>query len=199
MADVDAIIVSHMHSDHFDKAAQEYIDKNIPIICQKDDEDSIRNMGFKDVRAIAESLNLDGIIITRTFAKHGSGWVLEEMGVTSGFVIKAEGEPTIYWPGDTVMCKEVLQVLQEEKPAVVITHSAGAVWGDGIKILFDEKETIEICKLLPKSKVVAVHLNSYDHGTVSRDALREYAGKNNIKSDQLLIPQDGETLKINNM
>ena len=194
MANVDAVIVSHIHSDHFDKAAQEYIDKNLPVICQKEEEAAIKAMGFMDVKPITDRLMLGDVELTRTFAKHGSGWVLDEMGMASGFVFKAKGEPTVYWPGDTVLCEDVLDVLRREKPAVVITHSAGAVWGEKVKILLDEKETIEICKLLPDSKIVAVHLDSYDHGTVFRDTLREYAEMNQVSASQLLIPEDGETL-----
>lgn len=196
MANVDAVLVSHIHSDHFDKAAQEYIDKMLPVLCQKEEEAAIRAMGFSDVRPVSDRLTLDDIELTRTPAKHGSGWVLEEMGPASGFLFKAKGEPTVYWPGDTVLCEEVIEVLQREKPAVVITHSSGAVWGEGIKILLDEKETVEICRLLPQSKIVAVHLDSYDHGTVFRNTLREYATANRIPESQLLIPQDGETLSF---
>lgn len=193
LAGVDAVVVSHIHSDHFDKAAQEYLDKSLPVLCQPWEAASILAMGFQDVRPVDESYRLGDVEITRTYAKHGSGAVQKEMGEASGFVFKAPGEPTIYWPGDTILCDEVRNVLIKEKPAVVITHSAGAVW-DGVKILFDEVETVEICKALPDSKVVAVHLDSYDHGTVSRESLRAYATEHGVTEEQLLIPADGETL-----
>ena len=194
MAGVDAMIVSHIHSDHFDKAAQEYLDKSLPILCQPNEEASIRTMGFADVRPVEAHFRLGEVEIIRTYAKHGSGPVQEEMGEASGFVFKTPGEPVVYWPGDTVLCDEVRSVLAKEKPAVIITHSAGAVWGDGVKILFDEVETVEICQALPASTVVAVHLDSYDHGTVSRASLRAYASSRGIDATRLRIPADGETL-----
>jgi len=195
LAGVEAVIVSHIHSDHFDKAAQEYLDKALPILCQPWEEASIRAMGFQDVRPVDKSYRLGDVEITRTYAKHGSGSVQEEMGEASGFVFKAPEEPPVYWPGDTILCDEVRSVLAREKPAVVITHSAGAVW-DGVKILFDEVETVEISKALPDSKVVAVHLDSYDHGTVSRESLRAYATEHGVTEEQLRIPADGETLTL---
>ena len=195
LAGVDAVIVSHIHSDHFDKAAQEYLDKALPVLCQPHEEESIRSMGFADVRPVEEDFRLGDVGITRTYAKHGSGAVQKEMGEASGFVFKAPGEPTVYWPGDTILCDEVRNILIKEKPAVVITHSAGAVW-DGVKILFDEVETVEISKALPGSKVVAVHLDSYDHGTVSRESLRAYATEHGVTEEQLRIPADGETLTL---
>ena len=193
-AGVDVVIVSHIHSDHFDKAAQEYLDKGLPILCQPHEASAIQDMGFLNVFPIESQTEIAGVSITRTAAQHGSGSVLEDMGIASGFLFKAKGEPTIYWPGDTILYEAVRKVLAEEKPDIVITHSSGAVWGDHVKILMDEKETIEICKLLPESRVVAVHLNSYDHGTVFRDTLRAYAEENQVDEKQLLIPQDGETL-----
>lgn len=194
MKDVDTVIVSHIHSDHFDKAAQDYIDKNLPILCQPHEAAAIKNMGFQNVLPVEKHLEIKGVSLTRTPARHGSGSVLEDMGISSGFLFKASGEPTVYWCGDTVMYEEIRKVLNKEKPDLVITHSSGAVWGDYVKILMDDKETVEICKLLPESKVIAVHLNSYDHGTVFRDTLRAYANEKQISENQLIIPKDGETL-----
>lgn len=193
MEGVDMVIVSHIHSDHFDKAAQDYIDKGLPVLCQPHEAEAIINMGFRDVLPIEKQMNIKGISLARTAAKHGSGSVLEDMGISSGFLFKATGEPTVYWCGDTIMYEDVRQLLRKEQPNIVITHSSGAVWGNHVKILMDDKETVEICKLLPESKVVAVHLNSYDHGTVFRDTLRTYAETNNVDAAQLIIPQDGET------
>lgn len=196
MDGVDMVIISHIHSDHFDKAAQDYIDKSLPVLCQPHEKAAIKDMGFQNVLPVEKQIDIKGISLARTPAKHGSGRVLEDMGISSGFLFKASGEPTVYWCGDTIMYDEVRQLLLKEKPDIVITHSSGAVWGDHIKILMDDIETVEICKLLPKSKVIAVHLNSYDHGTVFRDTLRAYAEDNQIDERQLLIPQDGETLRF---
>ncbi|NCB41995.1 MAG: MBL fold metallo-hydrolase [Clostridia bacterium] len=197
MEGVDWVIVSHIHSDHFDKAAQDYIRKDRPVLCQPHEESAIRGMGFAHVVPLEKEMEISGIQLSRTGAKHGSGSVLTEMGVASGFLFKAPGEPSVYWCGDTVLYEEVQKVLNEKNPDIVITHSSGAVWGDNVKILMDEKETIEICKILPQSKVVAVHLNSYDHGTVFRDTLRNFAEENGVLGAQLIIPQDGETLYFN--
>ena len=194
MDGVNMVIVSHIHSDHFDKAAQAYIDKKLPVLCQPHEAEQIKDMGFCDVLPVEEHIDIHGLSLTRTPAKHGSGSVLEDMGRASGFLLKADAEPTVYWCGDTVLYEGVIHILSEEKPDIVITHSAGAVWGDNVKILMDDKETIQICKLLPDSKVVAVHLDSYDHGTVFRDTLRAYAQANEVDEDQLYIPEDGDSL-----
>lgn len=194
MSGVEMVLVSHLHSDHFDKAAQDIIAKSIPIACQAEDEAGIRKMGFENVYSITEKFNWEGIQINRILGKHGDGDVLKEMGIASGFLFEASTEPDIFWCGDTVLCEKVRKVLLEKKPGIVITHSCGAVWGDNVKIVMDEIQTIEICKMLPDSIVIAAHMDSVDHATVSREQLRNYAKQNGIRDDQLIIPSDGEVI-----
>jgi precorrin-2 methylase len=79
---------------------------------------------------------------------------------------------------------------------VVITHSCGAVWGDRVKILMDEEQTIKVCNLLPESIIIATHMDSVDHATISRKILREYARNNGIQEEQLLIPMDGDIISV---
>ena len=192
LSKVEMILISHLHSDHFDSVAQSTIDKNILIICQPEDEVQIKDMHFKNVHAIDGTYIWKNISIKRTYAKHGSGCVLSEMGTASGFLIKADTEPSIYWTGDTILCDEVKEILIKEKPEIIITHSCGAEWGNRVKIVMDKVDTIEICKLLPNSIIVATHMDSLDHAKVSRVDLRQYARENNIKDNQLIILNDGE-------
>jgi hypothetical protein len=58
----------------------------------------------------------------------------------------------------------------------------------------DAAQTVAVCRAAPRSKVIATHLDSLDHATISREALRAYAEANGIGPDQLLIPADGEEL-----
>ena len=38
IAGIDLAIISHLHSDHFDPAAQELLPKDTPLLCQPGDE-----------------------------------------------------------------------------------------------------------------------------------------------------------------
>lgn len=193
-ADAEMVIVSHLHSDHFDPAAQELLPKNTPILCQPVDADQIMSKGFRTVIPIEDKLVWQGITITRIEGQHGSGEVLNDMGRASGFVFQTQHEPTIYWAGDTIWTSGVEETIMRFKPQIVITHSSGAMWGDQVLIVMDAEQTLKVCKAAPESKVIAVHLDSLDHGTVSRADLRRYANEHGVGTDRLLIPIDGETL-----
>lgn len=194
MKRVEMVIVSHLHSDHFDPAAKAFLPKDTPIICQPDDVPEIRKEGFNTLMPVKEVLIWKGISITRIPGEHGSGEVLEEMGHASGFVFQSEGEPTVYWVGDTILCDKVQQAILTNKPDIVITHSCGAVWGDGVKIVMDDVQTMQVCQLAPESIIVATHMDAVDHATVSRVSLRAYANERNISVNQLLVPEDGDIL-----
>ena len=193
---VEMVVISHIHSDHFDPTAQKLLPKVIPIICQPGDELQLRDMGFTSAVPVERNTEWNNITITRTQAQHGSGSVLDEMGQASGFLFTAENEPTIYWAGDTVWNPKIEGVIQLIKPDVIITHSGGAVWGDNVPIIMDDRQTIAVCEASPGSMVIATHMEALDHCRVSRTMLRTSADQAGISHTKLRIPADGESILI---
>ena len=118
------------------------------------------------------------------------------MGQVSGFVFQALGEPTVYWTGDTILYEPVSQVIERFRPDVIVTHSSGAMWKGSGPIVMDADQTLAVCQTAPESRVVAIHLDSLDHGQVSRQDLRARARAVEISETRLLIPEDGETLEF---
>ncbi|MEM8532278.1 MAG: MBL fold metallo-hydrolase [Chloroflexota bacterium] len=202
MDGVEVVIVSHLHPDHFDPVAQEQLPKSLPIFCQPGDDDAIRSHGFDQVHPITDAVEWHNIRITRIDGHHGLGPVEQEMGVVSGFVFEAANEPKVYWAGDTVLCEEVETAIHTHAPDIIITHSAGAMWPDPqntdqrVLIIMDAAQTIDTAKIAPQSRLVAIHMEALDHGTVSRSELRQAASDANIPEHWLLIPADGETLEL---
>jgi len=196
LAGVELVIVSHLHSDHYDPEAQRLLPKHLPILCQPGDEDVIRGHGFESVTPVSGALVWQGITLTRTPGQHGSGPELDEMGPVSGFVFQAPGEPTLYWTGDTILYEPVQQTIERYRPDVIITHSSGALWKGSGPIVMDAPQTLAVCQAAPESRVIAIHLDSLDHGEVSREDLRAQAREAGISDTRLLIPADGERLEL---
>jgi len=196
LSGVELCIVSHLHIDHFDPKAQEVMPKDLTIFCQPGDEQMIESTGFTSVHPVESSSIWEGIEITRVPGQHGVGVWVQSMGKVSGFVFKAENEPTVYWTGDTIWYDGVENVISEHKPDVIITHSSGARIGNSEPIVMDGFQTISTCKFAPEAKVVAVHMESLDHYKITRADLRKLADRENISPDRLLIPQDGEEMVL---
>lgn len=194
IAGIEMVLVSHLHSDHFDPAAQELLPKDLPIFCQEEDQARIESVGFRNVTPLIDSVNWQGITITRAPCQHGSGEVLKEMGNASGFVFQAKNEPTVYWTGDTIWCEPVAETIRRYQPEIIITHSCGAMWGDQVLIVMDAGQTLAVQRAAPHSRIIATHMDSLDHATVTRDDLRQYAQAHGVGPEKLLIPLDGEKI-----
>jgi len=193
LSGVELVVVSHLHSDHFDKVAQQAVPKHLPIICQPGDEATIVAAGFTNVTPLTASVDWKGLRLTRCEGSHGLGPVVEKMGSVMGFVLEASEEPKLYWAGDTVLYAPVLDTIRSTKPDIIVTHSCGARW-DGDLIVMDADQTTALCEAAPESIVVATHMEALDHATVNRTDLRRAADAKAIPTTRLIIPSDGETI-----
>ncbi len=193
---VESVLVTHMHPDHFDAVAGKIVPKELPVFCQPGDNEQLAEAGFQNITAVESSSDWENITISRTEGKHGSGKILERMGKVSGFVLQTEGEPTVYWVGDSIFCEDVEQAIARHNPDIIITHSGGATIPGFDPIIMDAEQTINVAKTSSNVTVVAIHMESLDHCTVTRDSLREMADKAAIPASRLLIPENGETLSF---
>lgn len=204
LIDVDAVLVSHIHLDHWDEVAVETLPKDIKILAQnEDDAKTIRSQGFTNVEAIGEAADFEGLHITKTYCQHGSDLaysipqLADFLGKASGFYFNEAGEKSIYFLGDTIWIDEVENNLKTWQPDVVVVNA-------GLASLADEqfggvitgKEDIEkIHNLLPNATIIAIHMEALNHCLVSRADLKAFVEEKGF-ADKVIIPNDGETISL---
>jgi L-ascorbate metabolism protein UlaG (beta-lactamase superfamily) len=194
---IDAVLVSHLHKDHFDPTARDSIPKNTPVFCRSADAAALEKHGFGNLRPVENDIQSGALQIQAVAARHGSSrGVLRDMGTTCGYLLTSEDEPSVYWIGDSVWYGEIEATIARLQPDVIITHSGGAVWNEDELIIMDAEQTIKACRTAPGSRVVAIHMEAFDHCKVTRQDLRETAREAGISDDRLLIPADGEEIVI---
>lgn len=193
---VEMVLVSHLHNDHFDPAAWEALPKHLPIFCQPGDEARIAEKGFTNITPVEEPVAWEGISIMAAAGTHGTGKWADDLNPVIGFILRAEGEPVVYWCGDTIWYEAVREVISNVRPDVIITHSGGAELQDSGPIIMDAAQTIAACRHAPDAKIVAIHLDALDHCLTSRADLRDYGTRYGIEPSQLLIPADGESVNL---
>jgi L-ascorbate metabolism protein UlaG (beta-lactamase superfamily) len=194
--DVDAVIVTHIHPDHWDDAAIKLVPKDMLIFAQNEnDAAQIQEQGFKNVRALGEKTVFDDITLIKTPGRHGGEKTMEEwrdlLGHVSGVIFKHPDEKTVYIAGDTVWYEGVEENLKKYEPDVVILNSGDAQVLGYEPIIMDKKDVYEVYKAAPKATIIASHMESVNHAMLSRKELREFLSEKNM-TQRVLVPEDGE-------
>lgn len=191
---IDALIVTHIHRDHWDSKAQSIINKELPLVCQPPDAEKIKQQGFTNVIVVNSEIDFRGAKIHRVNGQHGTGDIGSRMGPVSGFVV-INGKKKVYIAGDSVWCSDVENAINAHKPDVIVVNAGAAQFNQGDPITMTSKEVIKTITTLPSAKVVAVHMDTVNHCRLSRTDLKEeLEAANLLKSCS--IPLDGEKIYL---
>ena len=199
---VDFVLLTHAHIDHYDPAAKRLISKNMPWYVQPADYDSVAVKDhFRNTTVIKENVNVGGITIIRIAGNHGRGKLGEMMGASSGYVLKADGQPTLYVMGDCVWNEVTQKVVKEHQPEYIVVNSGGAILPPMSKtdgpIIPNEAETMHIIDDCPvNTRFIAVHMDAIDHCQTTRAILRNEARHHGTDMSRLIIPEDGESITL---
>ena len=186
----EAVLVSHLHGDHFDDVAAGLIADRLPVFCQPEDVDALGERGVTDARPVDDELAWDGLSFARTGARHGTGEIGRLMEPVSGFVVRG-GDRSVYFAGDTIWCDEVAQALETHRPDVVVVHAGGARFLEGDPIVMGPEDVLEVRRAAPDALLVAIHLEAINHCLVTRAGLAEAVAGRDVR-----IPADGETVRF---
>jgi L-ascorbate metabolism protein UlaG (beta-lactamase superfamily) len=196
--DVDAVIVTHTHQDHWDDAAKEAIPKDMPIFTQNAlDQWDIQMSWFRNTWVLEERNDFGGITLNKTPGQHGRGEILEGLmgdilGNVCGIVFTHPTEKTLYIAGDTIWYQGVEQNLKQYKPDVMVLNSGDAKVLPNESIIMGKEDVYEAYKAAPLATIIASHMGAVNHASLSREDLRAFIVDHRMNS-RVLVPEDGES------
>jgi L-ascorbate metabolism protein UlaG (beta-lactamase superfamily) len=117
------------------------------------------------------------------------------MAPVSGFVVRAEGSPTLYVAGDTIFCPEVEEALDAHDPDVVVVNAGAAQLLEGDPITMTAEHVAKVCHALPDTYVVAVHMEAINHCELTRAELRARLREEDLQG-RVNVPEDGAEVPI---
>jgi len=198
--DVDAVIVTHLHPDHWDEAAKARLNKALPIFAQNaGDAAQLRASGFGDVRILTDNTEYRGVRLSRTGGQHGTDADLKALpqilGPVSGFVLRHPAHKTLYVAGDTIWNREVEHAIATYAPDVIVLNAGMATVIGLDPIIMGPTDVLAVHRAAPKAMLIASHMEAVNHCILSRADLRAFSERDGY-AQHLLIPADGETLPI---
>jgi L-ascorbate metabolism protein UlaG (beta-lactamase superfamily) len=111
--DLDAVLISHLHHDHFDASSLRRLEPSVPTLVPRGGGDLARRTGRADVREMSagETIELGGVRVTAVPAIHDDRRGPGPRGVYAaplGFV--AENGQRVYFAGDTDVFDEMTEI-----------------------------------------------------------------------------------------
>lgn len=170
---IDLLVLSHAHEDHFDQAAEQQLHKTIPTLIPPANLQQMKKKGFSTLRDLAwgDSLTYnagDGeITFTAVKAHHSANNDIDTiLGAGNGYWIEFKSgswRRTVYWTGDTLPTSDVIsQVKKLGRPDILIPH-LGRVGTTGPlgQISMGADEAIKMAFELSPRKILPIHHSSY--------------------------------------
>lgn len=192
---IDAVVVTHLHRDHWDDVAALEIPKHLRIICQAEDAERFHDLGFDDVRPIHSAAVFGHVGIYRTEGRHGTGEIGKKMGRVSGFFFKSRAGESIYVAGDTIYANPVRDALMRYRPTYTVVNCGGARFVEGDPITMTAEDVAQVVSVAPFTKVIAVHMDAINHCMVSRNGLKSFLKQRGMDC-KVAIPADGQILAL---
>ncbi|WP_245720893.1 MBL fold metallo-hydrolase [Nocardia pseudovaccinii] len=193
---VDVVLLSHdQHDDNLDHSGREFLSTVPTVLSTPDAADRIEG-----VRGLAnwETVTLGDVRVTAVPALHGPEGCESQTGVVTGFVLQAEGLPTVYVSGDNASVEVVEQIVARIGRidiAILFTGAANVGRFGDIDLTLNARTAVQAAEALGDAVIVPVHAEGWAHFSETLERLERifgYAGR----GAQLRIPKLGETFAV---
>ncbi|MCL6708898.1 MBL fold metallo-hydrolase [Pseudomonas sp. R2.Fl] len=189
---IDAVILTHLHLDHFDDAAKQALPNDIKMFVQNEEDAAVvRADGFKNVDVLTKNTVFEGIQLSKTKGEHGRGEILKRTGLVCGVVFKHKSEKTLYVAGDTVWYSAVEEEINTHQPDVIVVNGGDNQFLEGGSLVMEKEDIYEVHKAAPHATILSVHMEAVNHWTLSREELKSFINEKDMAS-RVLVPDDGE-------
>jgi L-ascorbate metabolism protein UlaG (beta-lactamase superfamily) len=157
---IDAILVSHGHSDHMDDLIAVVRDTGAPVVAIFEVCDWLGRKGLQHLLPMNKggSLQVAGVRVTMTDARHSSGFVedgrMTYMGEAAGYVLALEDGRVIYYAGDTCLFGDMRLIGEMYRPEIAFLPI-------GDRFTMDPAAAARACEMLGVRQVVPMHWGTF--------------------------------------
>lgn len=172
--DLDMVIASHLHADHFDARAVQRLDKGVQLVAPTAHLPQLRGWGFDQLVGMewqqertrhknGERLRVLALPAHHAHDDRGD----HELGVVNGYLLEHHGTDSvvrIYWTGDTVWFDALTQTAARLPPVDLLLPHLGGVGKDGGPwgmISLDAIEGTRIAELINPDLTIPIHHSTF--------------------------------------
>jgi len=201
---LDFVVLSHYHGDHFDRIAEERLDKATPIITTVHAARRLARRGFRETHGLEQWNSLDlvkpgaePLRLTAMPGKHGPGIVAHALPPVIGSLLEfgRDNPFRLFISGDTLIHDEFRKIPERVSDIHVALLHLGGTRVLGIMVTMDAVQGVEAVRILQPETAIPVHYNDY---AVFKSPLEDFqrAIKEAGFEDRVRYLRHGETFQF---
>ncbi|HEY4570407.1 MAG TPA: MBL fold metallo-hydrolase [Kribbella sp.] len=201
---LDAIVLSHLHGDHFDRIARRLLDRSVPLLTTEQAAGRLKRYGFAAEglpvwKAHEQVLGNETLTVEALPGTHARGVLRALLPPVMGSLLvhRVDGKVrrTVYLSGDT-LTGDHLDEIRRRHPRI----DAAVVHLGGTRILFntvtmDAAQGLDFLRRVRPGIAVPVH---YDDYRVMKSPLSDFLAATAADDDhwRIAAPARGETVRL---
>ncbi|HVQ18796.1 MAG TPA: MBL fold metallo-hydrolase [Actinomycetes bacterium] len=168
---VDAVVLSHLHGDHFDRIARRELDRGLPVFTTPSAAKKLTRWGFGEsvgMRTWTEQVLESGTARLRVVSapgEHAPGWARSLLPPVMGSVLELSdnaGRPfRVYITGDTLYRHWLREVTDRCGPVDAMVIHLGGTRVLGLLVTMDDHQGADLVELIRPDVTVPIHYDDY--------------------------------------
>ncbi|HEX8773542.1 MAG TPA: MBL fold metallo-hydrolase [Pyrinomonadaceae bacterium] len=170
---LDLCVLSHYHGDHFDRIAEERLQKDLPIITTGHAATELKDKNFTATLALEtwDSVTVEKggarVRVTSMPGKHGPAIVDKFLPPVMGSMLEFQTaqERTalrLYITGDTLIHDDLHEIPRRYPEIDLALFHLGGTQIMGILLTMDAEQGVEAIRIINPREVIPIHYNDYE-------------------------------------
>ncbi len=202
---LDAILLSHLHADHWDRIATRSLPREFPVITTPSAAAALITRGFLEALDLSPCERLEftsggqTLRITSVPGVHGPGLLGKVLPPVMGSVLELMTDGAVGWrgyiSGDTIYRPFLGEVLQRCGPLDVVIPHLGGTKALGFTVTMDARQGADLVELLKPPVTVPIHYDDYGRFKSPLGDFVEEVGRRQLPGE-LRTVQRGDTISL---
>jgi L-ascorbate metabolism protein UlaG (beta-lactamase superfamily) len=172
LPELDAVVLSHLHGDHFDRVASRELARDLPVLTTPHAAKRLRRRGFREAAPLRtwETVTLSRgaakLTVTSLPGRHALGPLGRLLPPVMGTMLEYREAPGVlpfrlYLSGDTLVHPELRQIRDRFDGIDLALVHLGGTKVLGVLLTMDGKQGADLIELLAPRTTVPVHYEEY--------------------------------------